>query len=343
VSWLDPMEPEQEGTVRLSAADAALPPDPRARRAIGIDIGGTKIAAGVVTAEGVIVDRALVPTPMGEEHATISAMRAVIEELRERHPTVDAIGVGAAGLVEWPSGRIRWAPHNAYRQLPLRRLLYEATGLPTVVDNDANAAAWAEARHGAGAGSDHMVLLTVGTGIGGGLVLDGHVYRGSSGLGAEVGHMTVDPDGDPCDCGNVGCLEAMASGSALGRAGRRAAEADPGGRLARLAGGPEKVTGELVFQAAQEGDATAVQLFERLGFWLGVGIGSLVTIFDPELVVIGGGLVQTGDLLLKPARASMERYAFGLVHRELPPVVPARLGADAGMVGAASLALRAGG
>jgi glucokinase len=342
VSWLDPMEPEQEGTTRLSAADAALPPDPRARRAIGIDIGGTKIAAGVVTAEGVIVDRALVPTPMGEEHATISAMREVIEELRERHPTVDAIGVGAAGLVEWPSGRIRWAPHNAYRQLSLRRLLYEATGLPTVVDNDANVAAWAEARHGAGAGSDHMVLLTVGTGIGGGLVLDGHVYRGSSGLGAEVGHMTVDPDGDPCDCGNVGCLEAMASGSALGRAGRRAAEVDPGGRLARLAGGPEKVTGELVFQAAQEGDATAVQLFERLGFWLGVGIGSLVTIFDPELVVIGGGLVQTGDLLLKPARASMERYAFGLVHRELPPVVPARLGADAGMVGAASLALRAG-
>src|SRR6266540_303873 len=176
--------------------DAVLPPHPRVRRAIGIDIGGTKIAAGVITAEGRIEERALVPTPMGDEPATVSAMRGVIEELRERHPSVEAIGVGAAGLVDWPSGRIRWAPHNAYRQLPLRRLLYEATGLPTVVDNDANAAAWAEARYG---------------------------------LGAEVGHMTVDPDGDPCDCGNLGCLEAMASGSALGRAGRRAAEADPGG------------------------------------------------------------------------------------------------------------------
>src|SRR6266704_847334 len=275
--------------------DAVLPPHPRVRLAIGIDIGGTKIAAGVITAEGRIEERALVPTPMGDEPATVSAMRGVIEDLRERHPSVEAIGVGAAGLVDWPSGRIRWAPHNAYRQLPLRRLLYEATGLPTVVDNDANAAAWAEARYGAGAGSDHMVLLTVGTGIGGGLVLDGHVYRGSSGLGAEVGHMTVDPDG------------------------------------------------ELVFQAAQRGDVTAIELFERLGFWLGVGIGSLVTVFDPELVAIGGGLVHTGDLLLKPARASMERYTFGLAHRELPPVVPARLGPDAGMVGAATLALRAGG
>jgi len=325
------------------AGDAALPPDPRARQAVGIDIGGTKIAAGVVTADGRIVERAVVPTPMDDERATISAMLAVIEDLRAGHPGVEAIGVGAAGLVDWPSGRIRWAPHNAYRQLPLRRLLYEASGLPTVVDNDANAAAWAEARFGAGVGSDHMVLLTVGTGIGGGLVLGGQVYRGGSGLGAEVGHMTVDPDGDRCACGNVGCLEAMASGGALGRAGRRAAEADPGGRLAQVAGAAEKVTGEVVFQAAREGDPTARKLFERLGFWLGVGIASLVTVFDPDLVVIGGGLVHTGDLLLVPARASLERYAFGQAHRELPPVVPARLGSDAGLVGAAALALRAGG
>jgi glucokinase len=323
--------------------DAALPPHPGCPQAIGIDIGGTKIAAGVVTADGHIVERALVPTPMGGEPATVSAMLGVIEELRGRRPGVEAIGVGAAGLVEWPSGRIRWAPHNAYRQLSLRRLLYEATGLPTVVDNDANAAAWAEARFGAGVGCDHLVLLTVGTGIGGGLVLGGQVYRGSWGLGAEVGHMIVDPDGDPCACGNIGCLEAMASGSALGLAGRRAARADPAGRLVQLAGAPEKVTGEVVFRAAGEGDLVACELFERLGFWLGVGIASLVNLFDPELVVIGGGLVATGDLLLVPARASLERYAFGFEHRELPPVVPARLGSEAGMVGAASLSLRWGG
>jgi glucokinase len=324
-------------------ADATLPPHPERPQAIGIDIGGTKIAAGVVTSDGHIVERALVPTPMDDEDATVAAMRAVIEELRARHPGVEAIGVGAAGLVEWPIGRILWAPHNAYRELSLRRLLYEATGLPTVVDNDANAAAWAEARFGAGAGSDHMVLLTVGTGIGGGVVLGGQVYRGSAGLGAEFGHMIVDPDGNPCACGNVGCLEAMASGSALGRAGREAALAHPGGRLTQLAGAPEKVTGEVVFHAAREGDPVARELFEQLGFWLGVGIASLVNLFDPELVVIGGGLVATGDLLLVPARASMERYVFGLEHRELPPVVPARLGSEAGLVGAASLALRTGG
>jgi len=324
------------------AGDAALPPDPSRPRAVGIDIGGTKIAAGVVTADGHIVELALVPTPMDDEPATVSAMLRAIEELRARHPGVEAIGVGAAGLVEWPSGRVRWAPHNAYRQLALRRLLYEATGLPTVVDNDANAAAWAEARFGAGVGSDHMVLLTVGTGIGGGLVLGGQVYRGSAGLGAEVGHMIVDPDGYPCACGNVGCLETVASGGALGRTGREAAQADPDGRLAQLAGAPEKVTGEVVFHAAREGDPAARELFERLGFWLGVGIASLVNLFDPELVVIGGGLVATGDLLLVPARASLERYAFGLEHRELPPVVPARLGPEAGLVGAASLSLRSG-
>jgi glucokinase len=152
--------------------------------------------------------------------------------------------------------------------------------------------------------------------------------------------MIVAPDGDPCDCGNRGCLEAMASGSALGRAARAAAERDPGGRLATLAGGPQQVTGEIVFQAAKEGDQAAIALFERTGYWLGVGIASLITIFDPDVVVIGGGLAATGDLLLAPARASMERYVFGRAHRELPPVAPARLGADAGLVGAATLALR---
>ena len=308
--------------------------------AIGLDIGGTKIAGGVVTAAGVVLERTRVPTPPADEAATLAAMVAVVDELRARHPRVDAIGVGAAGLVEWPRGRLRWAPHNAYRRLELRRFLHERTGLPTVVDNDARAAAWAEARFGAGAGTDDLVLVAVGTGIGGGLVLDGAVYRGTAGFGGEVGHMIVAPDGDPCDCGNRGCLETMASGSALGRAARAVAAADPGGRLATLAGGPQRVTGEIVFQAAKEGDQAAIALFERTGYWLGVGIASLITIFDPDMVVVGGGLAATGEVLLAPARASMERYVFGRAHRDLPPVAPARLGADAGLVGAATLALR---
>jgi glucokinase len=310
--------------------------------AIGLDIGGTKIAAGVVAADGRVLHRTRVPTPPGDDEAgTVAAMVKVVEQLRARDPEVVAVGVGAAGLVEWPRGRIRWAPHNSYRRLELRRLLHEQTGLPTMVDNDANAAAWAEARFGAGAGCDDLVLVAIGTGIGGGLVLAGSVYRGSGGFGAEFGHMVVDPDGAACACGGRGCLEAMASGSALGRDGRAAAAADPAGRLATLAGGAERVTGETVFRAAQEGDPTARSLFERTGFWLGVGIASLVTIFDPDVVVVGGGLATTGELLLAPTRASLERYVFGRAHRDLPPVAPARLGSDAGLVGAATLALQA--
>jgi glucokinase len=308
-------------------------------RAIGIDIGGTKIAAGVVAEDGRILHRVRVPTPPDDEPATLAALHAVVDDLLARDPRVEAIGVGAAGLVERPGGNARWAPHNTYRRLELRRLLHERTGLPTSVDNDANAAAWAEARFGAGAVSDDLVLVNVGTGIGGGLVLDGRLYHGEHGFAGELGHLIVDPDGDRCACGNRGCLEAMASGSTLGRLGREAAAADPGGRLAALAGGPDLVTGEVVFAAAAEGDKAALALFERVGHWLGVGIASLVTIFDPDLVVVGGGVAATGDLLLAPARASFERYVHARDHRDLPPVVPARLGADAGLVGAATLAL----
>ena len=319
------------------------PPDRTGPRAIGVDIGGTKIAAGVVTAAGHILDRTRLPTPPDDESATLAALFAVVEGLRARDPGVAAIGLGAAGLVEWPGGNARWAPHNSYRRMELRRLLHERTGLPTTVDNDANAAAWAEARFGAGSAGGDLVLLSVGTGIGGGLVLEGRLYHGEHGFAGELGHLIVAPDGDRCACGNLGCLEAMASGSTLGRLGREAAAADPGGRLAALAaaaGAP--VTGEVVFAAALEGDKVALSLFERIGHWLGVGIASLVTIFDPDLVVVGGGVAATGDLLLAPARASFERYVHGRGHRDLPPVVPTRLGDDGGLVGAATLALGRG-
>lgn len=308
--------------------------------AVGLDVGGTKIAGGVVTESGRVLDRVRVLTPPDDEQATLAALLALVDELRARNPGTEAIGLGAAGLVERPGGIARWAPHNTYRRMELRRLLHERTGLPTSVDNDANAAAWAESRFGAGAASGDLVLITVGTGIGGGLVLDGRLHHGEQGFAGELGHLIVDPEGDRCPCGNRGCLEAMASGLTLGRLGREAAAGDPAGRLATLAalgGGP--VTGEVVFAAASEGDKAALALFERVGHWLGVGIASLVTIFDPDLVVVGGGVAATGELLLAPARASFERYVHARDHRDLPPVVPARLGADAGLVGAATLAL----
>lgn len=308
-------------------------------QAIGLDIGGTKIAGGVVSADGTVVERLpVVPTPREDETATLAVLRHVIAELRARHPSVEAVGVGAAGLVEWPEGYIRWAPNIAYRALPLRQLLHDATGLPVTVDNDANTAAWAETRIGAKAG--HMAFVTIGTGLGGGLILNGQLYRGTTGIGAEVGHIIVDPDGPyKCACGNTGCLEAVASGTALGRYGREAAAADPGGLLAELAGGAAKVTGETVFLAAQAGDETARSLFAKLGRWLGIGIASLETLFDFELIVIGGGVAGAGDLLLGPAKASFEQFVFARSHRQPPAIVPARLGPEAGWVGSALLAL----
>jgi glucokinase len=310
------------------------------RTAIGLDIGGTKIAGGVVADDGTLLDLLEVSTPAaGGGPGTLEVLPQIIGALRDQHPSVEAIGAGAAGMVQWPGGHIRWVPNNAYRDLPLRHLLAQETGLPAVVDNDANVAAWAEARHGAAAGHGHVLVVTVGTGIGAGVILGGQLHRGHSGLGGEIGHIVVAPGGSRCGCGNTGCLEAIASGSALGRAGRQAAAADPGGMLAALAGGAEKVTGQTVFDAARRGDPTARGLFSQLGHWLGVGIASVANLLDIEIVVIGGGLVSAGELLLAPTRESFRGLLFGRSRRPLPALVPARFGPGAGVVGAATLAL----
>ncbi len=308
------------------------------RRAIGLDIGGTKIAGGVVDESGAVLVELVEPTP---EHSGAAQVQAVlldlVERLRAKHADVEAIGVGAAGIVEWPAGRMVWAPNNAYQDWPVREQLEAATGLPAVVDNDANVAVLAEARLGARR-SDELMLITVGTGIGGGLVLGGRIYRGPTGLGAELGHIVLNPDGPECGCGNHGCFEAYASGTALTRMGREAAADDPEGAIARLGAGRE-VTGLDVTAAARHGDAVARGLFERLGRWLGVGIASLANVFELDAVAVGGGLVETGDLLLEPARRAAREYAYAPQARAVVPIVPATFGSDAGMVGAALLAL----
>ena len=316
-----------------------LPAAAKGSCAVGVDVGGTKIAAGVVTPDGKIVHATTAATPQ-RQHQVVQRILAIIKNLRSRHPDVAAVGVGAAGMIDWPTGHIRWAPNNSYSDLPLQQLLAKGSGLPTVVENDANAAAWAEATVGAGAGLNNIIALTVGTGIGAGIILNGELQRGETGIAGEAGHIIINPaGGEMCGCGATGCLEAMASGTALGRAGRRAAAADPAGQLAQLAGPAGKVTGETVHEAARSGDPTAQQLFDQLGYWLGAGIASLVNIFDPQLVILGGGLVTTGNLLLTPARASFERFVFARPHRKLPALAPAQLGTDAGLIGAALLAL----
>ena len=310
------------------------------RYAVGVDVGGTKIAVGVVASDGQVLYKAIASTPRDQDDV-VEHILAIIKDLQDRYPDVAAVGVGAAGMIDWPTGHIRWAPNNSYSDLPLQQLLAEGSGLPAVVENDANAAAWAEAAVGAGAGLGNIIALTIGTGIGAGIILNGELQRGETGIAGEAGHIIVSPrGGELCGCGATGCLEAMASGTALGRAGRLAAAADPAGRIAQLAGAGAGVTGETVYQAALAGDLTARRLFDELGFWLGAGIASLVNVFDPRLVILGGGLVTTGDLLLVPTLASFERFVFAQPHRKaLPALAPARLGTDAGLIGAALLAL----
>ena len=305
--------------------------------ALGFDIGGTKIAGAVVDERGSVVDELVEPTPEDSDAEAVTAvLLGMVERLRSRHDVV-TIGVGAAGIVEWPAGRIVWAPNNDYRDWPLREQLEKATGLPVVVDNDANVAALAEAR--LGEPYPNMVLITVGTGVGGGLILDGRIYRGPTGLGGELGHIVLNPDGPRCGCGNHGCFEAFASGTALTRMGRDAAADEPEGMIARLGAEEGEVTGKIVTRAALAGDPTATGLFGRLGRWLGVGIASLANIFELDAVVVGGGLVVTGELLLVPARAAAREFAFAPTARDVAPIVAASFGVDAGKIGAALLAL----
>lgn len=263
-------------------------------------------------------------------HGTVAALRA------GGGPA--AVGVGAAGMVDFAAGTMAFAPNLPLRDVPIRDLVAERSGLPCVVDNDANAAAWAEYRMGAGRGSRHMLLVTVGTGIGGGIVWDDVLYRGSHGFAAEIGHVIVEPNGPPCGCGNLGCWEQVASGRALDRLGREEAGRHPEGAVASLAGGGA-VTGVHVTDAAKAGDPAAIRIVEEVGRRLGQGLAGLVNILDPDLIVIGGGVAEEGDLILGPARRAMGQAVEAPEHRPKVPVVPAALGNDAGAIGAAVLAL----
>jgi glucokinase len=309
--------------------------------AIGIDLGGTKIAGIVMDPSGRIHVRDERDTPDGDGDAVMEAVHASVAALMgPDHPA--AVGVGAAGLVDFAAGAMPFAPNLPLRDVPIRDLVGGRAGLPCVVDNDANAAAWGEFRYGAGRGSRHMLLVTVGTGIGGGVVWDGTLYRGAHGFAAEIGHVIVEPGGPPCGCGNRGCWEQVASGRALDRLGRKAVTANPGGAIARHARGGE-VRGVHVTAAARDGDAEAVRIVEEVGRRLGEGFAGLVNVLDPEVVVVGGGVAEEGELLLEPARAAFHDAVEGADRRPKVPIIQASLGNDAGAIGAAALALELNG
>jgi glucokinase len=312
---------------------------------VGIDIGGTKIAGSAVTAEGEIKHTARRGTPAQDVDAITAAVVEIVGELTGRSSDdgdrVTTVGVACAGFVDATGSTVLFAPNLAWRDEPLRERLEQATGLPVLLENDANAAAWGEFRFGAAREADDMLLVTVGTGVGGGVVSDGHLLRGAHGVAAEIGHIRVVPDGHRCGCGNRGCLEQYASGSALVREARelvRGGSPHAAALAARCDGDPEKLQGRMVTDAAQQGDPAAVELLEDLGRWLGEGLASLAAVLDPAVIVVGGGVAGAGDLLLDPARAAFGRHLTGRGHRPVPPLVPALLGNDAGVVGAADLA-----
>ena len=290
--------------------------------AVGVDIGGTKVAAGLVDAEGRVLATTRRETPDDDAQAALDTVVSVVEELRGSH-AVDAVGVAAAGYVSADRTRMLFAPNLPWQDVPVRDEVSQRLGLPVVVENDANAAAWAEYRFGAGAGEPDLVCLTVGTGIGAGIVLNGALYRGRFGIAGEPGHVCVVCDGEPCGCGNEGCLEQYASGTALAR-------------YVRERGGTS--TGAEITELARRGDEVALEAFARVGWWLGRGLADMASLLDPGLFVIGGGVADAGDLLLDPARASFEEHLAGRGHRPVAAVRLASLGNDAGVVGAADLA-----
>ncbi len=314
------------------------------RPTIGIDIGGTKVAAGVVDPEGTIIERTRRETPSKSKSPRVveDTIADVVAELGARHHVL-AVGIGAAGFVDGTQSSVLFAPHLAWRNEPLRDAVQQRVGLPVVVDNDANAALWAECRFGAAQGESHVVCVNLGTGIGGGVVLDGVLHRGRFGVAGEFGHMIVVPGGHRCECGNRGCWEQYASGNVLVREARElVANGSPVAyRIAETCeGDPSRITGPMISELAAQGDPAALELLEDIGHWLGVGLANLAAAFDPGLFVIGGGVSDVGDLLLDPARTTFRRTLTGRGFRPEAKVVRAALGNDAGMIGAADLARR---
>jgi len=307
---------------------------------IGVDVGGTKVFAVALDDGGSIAAADRVPTPAGGD-AIVDAIATVAATVMEQSGPVQAVGVGMPGLME-KSGVLRFAPNlPGVIEYDVRGALATRlpAGLPLALDNDATCAGLGEWAHGAARGVDDAVLITLGTGIGGGIVLGGRPFRGANGFAGEVGHMVVDPHGPPCPCGKRGCWERYSSGSGLGRLAREAALAGQAARVVALAGGdPEAVRGEHVVRAAVEGDAPARAVIAEFGWWLALGLANLANIFDPQRFVLGGGLVAAGDLLFEPARASFAALVEAHEHRPPIDIVPAQLGEQAGAIGAAVLA-----
>src|SRR5215212_4322755 len=304
--------------------------------AIGVDIGGTKIAAAVVTPEGNILSEARYPTQPAPPNRLIETVAQAITEVKDGFE-VGGVCVAVPGRILASENKVISAPNlHEIENIRLDEEIGRRTGLMVTVENDANAAAWGEFRFGAGRGLQHMVSITLGTGVGGGIITHGMLLRGAQGAGGELGHVTIDPTGPRCGCGNYGCLEALASGTAIQRRARELANERPRSALGRLAI-ERQVLGEDVARLAGEGDEAAISVLEETGVWLGIGLAAFVNIFNPEVVAIGGGASRSGEFIMGPARKEVQLRARS-PSRDLVKIRVATLGPESGVLGAAALA-----
>jgi glucokinase len=304
---------------------------------IGVDLGGTKIQVGVLAGVETLWESR--ETSRGQDQAElVELLVREVKAAREARPDAVAVGLGIPATIDQARGEAISTVNLPFADQPIRDLVSDAVGLPVFLDNDGNVAAYAENLYGAGKGMSTLVMLTIGTGIGGGLIIGGEIFRGSTGAGAELGHVVIQADGPPCqgNCPNHGCVEALASGTALGREGHSAGESSPDSALGRALAEGKEVDGVLVTEAALAGDETAIGVFELIGSRLGVACASFANVFQPDAIVVGGGVISAGDLLLDPARAEVQARALRPMNET--PILEATLGNDAGMIGAAALA-----
>ena len=309
---------------------------------VGVDVGGTKISAGLVDERGHLLARDRTESPATNPAAIVQTIGKLVHSLAGSKE-VEAVGVCAAGFVDKQRATVVFAPNLAWRNEPLKARLENELHLPVVVENDANAAAWGEFTFGAGEDVEDLLMLTIGTGVGGGVVIDGELVRGGFGMGGEVGHIQMVPGGLKCGCGNLGCLESYGSGSALVRITRAHAVEDPDAARAvveQAGGDTASISGPLITEAARAGDAFAIAQLAELGDWIGQGVATLTAVLDPNVVVIGGGVSEAGALLLDPIRESFESHVTVRKYRPLLEVRQAELGNAGGMVGVADLARR---
>lgn len=307
---------------------------------IGVDVGGTKVLAGVVDEDGRILDRDRQSTPKTDPEAIADVIAGLVSSFRQRYD-VEAVGIGAAGWIDLDRANVMFAPNLVWRNEPLKERVSKLIDLPVVVENDANCHAWAESRFGAARGQQTVAAVILGTGIGGGIVLDGGLYRGGFGIAGEPGHVRVVPDGRLCGCGNRGCWEQYASGMALVREAREIATLAPIRMpylLKAVGGHVDAITGPLVTEAATAGDEGARECFTIIGHWLGQGLADMATVLDPSCFVVGGGPADAGPLLIDPAREAFAVALSGGAYRPHAPILAAELGSAAGLVGAADLA-----